>query len=193
MYSKLFSDSVSRFSSLYVIGNSSLLSSDYQNSRVSVSGARKIDSESSEWLKSIVNQLNHNNILVSGLAIGTDTIAHKTALANGVKQIAVLPCGLNNIYPRQNLKIAKQILQSGGCLVSQLPLNQKPNRNSFVNRNQVIADLGQILIVPQCNIKSGTMHTINFARALKKPIIVQNSNYSGNQFILQDYPMAISK
>lgn len=189
MFSKIFQCSVNTAGNLYVIGNVELL--NHQNI-VGVSGSRKIDRKSAQWLRSTLTKL-EPKVLISGLAFGADTVAHRYGIKNKIKQIAILPSGFDNIYPKVNTKIAKQIIKDGGCLVSQLPPNKKASKSSFVKRNKVIADLSSKLIIPQCKIKSGTMHTVNFARNNNIPIIVQNADYSGNQFILKDYHLSQSQ
>lgn len=189
MFSQIFKCSVCTINNLYVIGNTELLNHQHI---VGVSGSRKIDKKSAEWLRSTLKTL-EPKVLVSGLAFGADTVAHRYGIKNKIKQIAILPSGFDNIYPKVNTKIAKQIIKDGGCLASQLPPNKKASKSSFVKRNKVIADLSSKLIIPQCKIKSGTMHTVNFARNNNIPIIVQNADYSGNQFILKDYNLSQSQ
>lgn len=168
--------SVSRVGRLFVVGRSSLLGSAFASGRVSVAGSRKIDHEHSALLRDMVNTLDPaTNVLVSGLAIGADTVAHRAALRNGVPQIAVLPSGLDNVYPRSNLRLARDIVEAGGCLVSLLPPSARPSRSSFVARNEVIARLGRVLFVPQCASASGTMHTVRFARSAGVPVFFYRS------------------
>ena len=157
--------SVSRLGRLFVVGRSSLITSPSGLFSVAVAGSRNIDSASSAWLREQVNKLDPDrHILVSGLARGADTIAHRVALRNGVPQVAVLPSGFDNVYPRSNLRLARDIVEAGGCLVSLLPPEARPSRSSFVARNEIIARIGLVLLVPQCAPASGTMHTVRFAR-----------------------------
>lgn len=180
--------SVAPFGSLFASGDLSLL----ESASIAVAGSRKIDSRSSAWLADILSQCGSRTI-VSGLALGADAVAHRTALKLGVPTIAVLPSGINNIAPRSHTKLAAEIVDSGGLLLSAYAPNSGARRHTFVERNKIIAHLGDLLIVPQCARHSGTMHTVDFARALNKPVVVQNANYSGNQFILSDYSAAIPK
>ena len=173
--------SVTQVGSLYCVGNLSLLNFPC----VSVIGTRKIDQSSSRWLKNMIGQLS-NTCVVSGLALGTDTIAHKSALANHLPTIAVLPSGFNCITPKSNLPLAKQIIANGGLLVSQYSPNTQVANKQYIERNKIIADLGKYLIVPQFEFKSGTRHTVDFAQQKKKMIVVQNANYSGNRFIINN-------
>lgn len=179
--------SVGPFGSLYAVGNVSLL----DVTGVSVAGTRNIDAKSTKWLQSIISQCHCP--IISGLALGADSVAHRTALDNNIPTIAVLPSGVNNIAPKSNIKLASNIVESGGLLLSAYHPDQGARKHQYIDRNKIIAYLGKMLIVPQCNKHSGTMHTVRFARNFNKYIIVNNQNYSGNQFILSDYPLAIPK
>ena len=163
--------SVSRTGSLFVVGRSALLGSDFASGRVAVAGSRKIDHEHSALLRDMVNTLDPaKNVLVSGLALGADGVAHRAALARGVPQIVVLPSGFDRVTPRSHLPLLRSILSAGGCAVSLLPPQASPSRSSFVARNEVIARLGKVLFVPQCASASGTMHTVRFARSAGVPV-----------------------
>ena len=172
MFGRVSRVSVSPFGRLFVVGNSSLLGSAVASGRVAVAGSRKIDHEHSALLRAMVDTLDPaSNVLVSGLAVGADSVAHRSALARGVPQVAVLPSGFDNVYPRSNLRLARDIVEAGGCLVSLLPPSARPSRSSFVARNEVIARLGRVLFVPQCARASGTMHTVRFARSAGVPVL----------------------
>ena len=174
--------SVSRSGSLFRCGCVSLLGSGV--SRVSFAGARKIDHSSSRWLEAMVDGLAPGTAVVSGLALGADTVAFKSALARGLPCIAVLPCGFDNITPKVNIPLARDIVKAGGLLVSEYSPKTQATRSSYVARNQIIAQIGRFLVVPQFEVKSGTRHTVNFAQRAGKFIVVQNANYSGNRFVL---------
>ena len=182
MVSRCSFGSVSRVGSLFLCGCSSLLLGGV--SRVSVAGARAIDQASSRWLEEMVDGLAPGTAVVSGLALGADTVAFRAALARGLPCVAVLPCGFDNITPRSNLGLARRIVEAGGVLVSEYPPSARATRGRFVARNQIIAELGKILIVPQFEVKSGTRHTVDFAQRANKLIVVQNADYSGNKFVL---------
>lgn len=176
--------SVSRLGSLFLCGRSSLLGTSVP--RVSVAGARAIDQASSRWLENMVDGLAPGTAVVSGLALGADTVAFRAALARGLPCVAVLPCGFDNITPRSNLGLAREIVESGGLLVSEYAPHIRANRASYVARNRIIAELGKLLIVPQFEEKSGTRHTVDFAQRANKLIVVQSANYSGNRFVLNN-------
>jgi len=182
MFSRVFGGSVSRLGRLFVVGSASALA----GSCVSVAGARSIDAQSSRWLEGMIEQLAPDTTVVSGLALGADTVAHETALGCGLPTVAVLPSGFDNITPRSNIRLARRIVEAGGALVSEYTPATRATRGSFVARNRIIAELGKLLIVPQFEVRSGTRHTVDFVQQMGKPIVVQNADYSGNQFVLRN-------
>lgn len=188
MNSNITRVSVGPFGSLFACGDISLLN----RSSVSVAGSRQIDSKSSKWLHNILSQ-SGGRVIISGLALGADAVAHNYALNHNIPTIAVLPSGFNNIAPASHIKLARRIVSSGGLLLSAYSPSTRACRSNYIARNQIIAELGDVLIIPQCNYRSGTMHTINFARSARKNIIVHDASYSGNQYILKSYDLAFAK
>lgn len=193
--SRLFG-SVSRSGRLFVVGRSSLLGSALASRRWAFAGPRRgLRPDSVAWLRRQVSALTPDHVVVSGGAVGADTIVHRSALERGVPQIVVLPCGFDHPYPRSNLGLFRSVLASGGCLVSLLPPSARPSRSSFVARNEVIAELGRGLVVPQFEARSGTRHTVDFAQQMGKTIVVQSTDASGNQLIINSrrYKTLIAK
>jgi DNA processing protein len=108
--------------------------------------------------------------VVSGLAVGCDTAAHRGCLeANGIT-VAVLPCGLDRVAPVSNSNLAKNILSAAGFLASEYPPGTTPRNFRFVERNRVIAALSQTVVIIECEERSGTLHTARFAREQNKPL-----------------------
>lgn len=108
--------------------------------------------------------------IVSGLAKGIDEESHKTCIENGGRTIAVLAHGLDMIYPKENVELAKNILNNNGLLVSEYPIGTKPERYRFVKRNRIVSGLSNGVIIFESKEKSGTMHTVNFAKDQNKKV-----------------------
>lgn len=100
--------------------------------------------------------------IVSGMAKGVDGIAHRTALKSDGKTVAVLACGVNIIYPRENRDIYEQIAEKG-LIVSEYPLGKRAEQYDFPIRNRIISGLSKAVLVTEAGKKSGTLHTINHA------------------------------
>jgi|SRR5690554_1481425 len=128
--------------------------------------ANKITAHVVDWC----GQINYG--IVSGLANGIDTMAHQYALDNHIYTVAVLPCSLDIIYPFSNSTLAKQIINSGGALISEIAPGLPMTKLSFILRNRIQAALSDIIIPIEMKVKSGTMSTIKFARSYQKPVFV---------------------
>ena len=108
--------------------------------------------------------------VVSGLALGCDTAAHRGCLeANGIT-VAVLPCGLDRVAPVSNTNLAHRILDVSGFLAGEYPPGVPPRNFRFVERNRVIVALSRAVIVTEAQLKGGTMHTAHFALEQNKPL-----------------------
>lgn len=101
--------------------------------------------------------------ITSGLAVGVDTGAHRGALAAGVPTVAVLGCGIDVIYPWSNRELAREILDKGGALVSELPCGAPPKGGHFPRRNRIISGLAQGVVVVEAALTSGSISTANHA------------------------------
>jgi DNA processing protein len=115
-------------------------------------------------------------VILSGLALGMDTIAHKAALDAGGVTIAVLAGGLDAIHPPSNRDLAIRILQAGGALISEYPPGEIPFPANFIARNRLVTGISDGLLVVEASAKSGTMHTANFALEQGKPVMAVPGN-----------------
>jgi DNA processing protein len=100
--------------------------------------------------------------IVSGLAVGIDTEAHREALAAGGHTVAVLANGLDKIYPRENKKLAEDILAGGGALVSEQPFGVPATASNLVQRDRLQCGMSLATFVMQTDIVGGSMHTVRF-------------------------------
>lgn len=100
--------------------------------------------------------------IISGLAYGVDSIAHRAALECGGKTVAVLGSGLNNIYPAQHLDLAREIAEKG-LLLSEYCPSTSATKYSFPARNRIIAGLSDGVLITEAGLKSGTLYTRDFA------------------------------
>jgi len=102
-------------------------------------------------------------VIVSGLALGIDTIAHEEALRNRLPTLAVLAHGLDRIYPSVNRRLATEILHSGGSLLSECKQGEEPDRFLFPRRNRIVAGMTDATLVIESDLKGGSLITANLA------------------------------
>lgn len=149
-----------------------------------VVGTRKCSPYGKQATTDIVKRLAESDItIISGLATGIDTIAHQSCVEIKKRTIAILGTGLDekSIYPQTNITLAKKILETGGCLISELPPGTSGSKYSFPNRNRIIAGLSQGVLIIEAKTKSGALITANYARKQgKKLFAVPGSIYSAN-------------
>lgn len=109
-------------------------------------------------------------VIVSGLASGCDTYAHVGCLeAKGIG-VAVLAHGLDKVYPSENRRLAEQLVETGGCIVSEYPIGKTPARTAFAERDRIQSGLSDAVLVIETDVKGGTMHTVRFAFKQKRLI-----------------------
>lgn len=119
-------------------------------------------------------------VVVSGLCYGVDEIAHKKTLAVGGKTIAVVGSGFNNIYPATNTTLSLEIAERG-LLLSEYPPSFKPKRYTFPRRNRIVAGLSDGVLIVEAGIKSGTIHTKEYALEYGKDIFAVPGNITSNK------------
>lgn len=140
---------------LYLCGDRSLLE---LGTRVAVVGSRRASPRGLEWTRLVTEVLvDHDVTVVSGLAMGIDTVAHRTALDRGGKTVAVLGTGLDQYAVASNRHLQDEIGERG-LLVSQFPAGSTPNRSNFPRRNKTMALLSDATLVVEATQSSGTRH-----------------------------------
>lgn len=132
-----------------------------QENSVAIIGSRKASKHGLLITERITQYFVRNDwSIVSGLALGCDTFAHRSALAFGGHTVAVLAHGHQMIYPSENSKLASQIIESGGALVSEYPYGKRPSKESFVKRDRIQAGLSQGVVMIQASTKGGSLHAV---------------------------------
>ncbi len=145
---------------------------DLNNSKmISIIGTRTNSDYGKQVTEKLVEDLCDQNIsVVSGLAHGIDSIAHKASLKNNVKTIAVLAHGLDSIYPSENSGLAKEILYKEGGLLTEYKSKTKPDKHNFPIRNRIVAGMSDATIVVESGIKGGSIITVELANGYNKDV-----------------------
>lgn len=133
-------------------------------------------------------------VVVSGLAKGCDTRAHEGCLTAKGIGVAVLAHGLDQVYPAVNRGLAMRLLENGGCLASEYPVEAAPVRAAFAERDRIQSGLSDAVLVIETGLKGGTMHTVRFARAqgrtlacIKHPERLRSEEKAqGNRMLIQE-------
>ena len=112
------------------------------------------------------------------LLFGIDTYAHLGTLQNNNlgKTIAVLGSGLDEIYPKRNIELAKRIMEYGGCIITEYPIGTKPEKVNFPQRNRIISGLSIGVLVVEASEKSGALITADFALEQGKEVFAVPGN-----------------
>ena len=139
---------------LFYSGNIDLL----KHPKIAVVGSRSCSRTGIQSVEKIINELNNELIVVSGLAKGIDAAAHYAAIRNGGKTIGVIGTGLDVFYPRSNKQLQKYMSGSHLVLTEYGP-GQSPQKHHFPERNRIIAGLSRAVIVAEARMRSGSLIT----------------------------------
>jgi DNA processing protein len=127
-------------------------------------GTRKPSPQAAAQAYRIAHDLARSGVsVVSGLAFGIDTMAHRGNVEGGAPTVAVLGSGLDKIYPSSNRTLVRRILETGGCLLSEYPPGTSPHRWHFPARNRIISGLARGVLIVEAPEKSGALITARFA------------------------------
>lgn len=144
---------------------------------VAIVGTRKISPYGKQVTREFAAYLAEQGIvIISGLALGLDALAHRVALEHGGAAIAVLPGPLQRIIPATNRRLARDILENGGTLVSQHSEDEPTKRHHFIIRNRIVSALSDTVLIPEAGHKSGAMHTARYALEQNRNILVVPGN-----------------
>lgn len=156
----------------------------FETPSIGVIGSRKCSTYGENAARMLARDLAENGIcVVSGLARGIDTAAHRGALAGQGRTIAVLGTGIDNVYPKENKKLTEEILAAGGAIVSQFPLMTPPLRDNFPYRNRIISGLSYGVLLVEASERSGSLITARLAMEQNREVLAVPGNItSRNSF-----------
>lgn len=177
---------------LYYRGNA-----DLNTSRIiSVVGTRNNSDYGRSVCEKMIEDLRSENVLVvSGLAFGIDTIAHKATLKHNLQTVAVLAHGLDRIYPTQNKALAKQITGQGG-LLTEFISNTNPDKQNFPKRNRIVAGICDAVIVIESSKKGGSLITAELGNGYNKDVFavpgrINDSKSEGCNYLIKNNKAAL--
>ncbi|RYG46454.1 MAG: DNA-protecting protein DprA, partial [Chitinophagaceae bacterium] len=136
---------------------------------LSVVGTRNPSIYGRQQCEAIISGLPKDVLLISGLASGIDTFAHRSALNNGQNTIGILAHGLDTIYPRHNVNLARQMTRSGG-LITEFMSGIQPDRENFPSRNRIVAGMSDATLVMETGAKGGSMITARLANEYNREV-----------------------
>lgn len=177
---------------LYYRGNANLNGSKI----LSIVGTRNHDEYGKHICEKIIEDLKgHDILIVSGLAFGIDTIAHKSALKNNLNTVGVLAHGLDRIYPSQNKTLAKQMIEQGG-LLTDFKSNTLPDKQNFPKRNRIVAGMCDAVVVIESGTKGGSLITAEIANGYNKDVFavpgrVNDTKSEGCNFLIKNNKAAL--
>lgn len=180
---------------LYVKGNKSILN----EKSVAIVGCRECTKYGEYIAKNLAYNLSLNNInVISGLARGIDSFAHKGCLEASGKTIAVVGCGLDRVYPIENKELFDRIIINNGLIISEYIIGTKPVAKNFPRRNRIISALSDGVIVVEAKKKSGTLITVDFALEQGKNIYavpgnINNPNAYGTNDLIKQGAKIVTK
>lgn len=177
---------------LYAKGNIELLKKE---KFLAVIGSRNISEKTAKIGTRLAQLLaEQDEIIVSGLAIGSDTCGHLGALsADNGHTIAILPSGLDTITPSANKELADNMIKSGSLLLSEYPIGTKADRGKFIERDRLQAGLSNGVVVLETSENGGTMHAVTTAFDQNKTIACLPDNMveqTGNKMLIDKYSAA---
>jgi DNA processing protein len=148
---------------------------------VAVVGTRKPSPQSAAQAYRIAHDLARALIsVVSGLALGIDAMAHRGNIEGGAPTVAVLGSGLDKVYPSSNRTLARRILETGGCLLSEYPPGTGPYKWNFPARNRIISGLARGVLIVEAPEKSGALITARFALEHNREVWVASCGVTGD-------------
>jgi DNA processing protein len=172
---------------LYYKGNADLNSPKI----IAIVGTRTHNEYGKTLCEKLIEELaSEDVIIISGLAFGIDSIAHKTSVKYNVKTIGVMAHGLDMVYPSQNSALAKQMITNGG-LLTEFKSQTKPDRQNFPSRNRIVAGISDAIVVIESGIKGGSLITAELGNGYNKDVFafpgrVNDTKSEGCNFLIKN-------
>lgn len=158
---------------------------------VAVIGSRLCSTYGTNAAEMLARDLASRGIcIISGLARGIDTAAHRGAMRGGGKTVAVLGTGIDGAYPKENMRVIKEILASGGAVVSQFPLGTPPLKDNFPYRNRIISGLSMGVLIVEASERSGSLITARLAMEQNREVMavpgnITSANSYGTNYLIK--------
>jgi len=146
----------------------------WMKEKIAIVGSRHPSQKTLWWLRKELGSLltKYNLVSVSGGAIGVDQLAHQASVDLKMPTIAILPSGIRNIYPKNFTSLSDEILNNGGCILSEFQDQLSVRKHHFSHRNRLIAALGKVSVIVEAREKSGTSITAHRALEMGKDLFV---------------------
>lgn len=160
----------------------------FEQPGVAVIGSRMCSTYGENAAEMLARDLASRGIcIISGLARGIDTAAHRGAIRGGGKTIAVMGTGIDAVYPKENTRLVREILDSGGALVSQFPLGTPPLKDNFPYRNRIISGLSLGVLIVEATERSGSLITARLATEQNREVMAVPGNITSRNSIGTNY------
>ena len=171
LYPPLLREVADRPHILYSMGDIGVLQSKHI---LAVVGTRRISTYGQSVCIRLLTELAEmfpDLVVVSGLAFGVDATAHHTAISAGVRTVAIVPSKLPEVTPAQHSRLAKEIVDEGGAIISELNSQSKQNGAYYIPRNRIIAGISDGVFVVESAIDGGTLSTVRYADSYAYPVM----------------------
>lgn len=153
-----------------------ILDPDIFSNCLAVVGSRKMSPYGQKVIELFFTQVSKKLTIVSGFMYGVDTKAHEEALKNGLRTVAVLPCGIDFMYPKEHYQLYADIVDSGGLILSEYEGSTGPRTWTYLRRNRIVAGLSKALLVIEASEKSGSLNTAELARKYNREVLAVPGN-----------------
>lgn len=180
---------------LYAMGNVELL----KNNSIAIIGSRNCTEKGADIAKEFAKQLSKYNLCItSGMAKGIDSFAHIGAIQANGKTIAVMGTGFNHIYPQENKKLFKKIIENKGLVITEYEENIGVKPQRFIQRNRIVSALSIGVLVIEAKYRSGTTTTASFAKSYGKKVFciahdIDDKSGVGTNFLIKRGAILVTK